>query len=123
MGGEVLSAGKSKEQQKEDVSLPDLKEMFSLGPGNPAAGFPPRVFPERPSEFESSWATYYEEMNRLAHRLLSAFAIALDQPEDFFLQFTDHHASVWGTYCTRAYCIDYVCMQFIFYIHISSHFI
>jgi hypothetical protein len=31
MGGEVLSAGKSQEQQKKDESLPDLKEMFSLG--------------------------------------------------------------------------------------------
>ena len=35
MGGEILSAGKDAENGNEKKSLPDLKESFSLGPGNP----------------------------------------------------------------------------------------
>jgi isopenicillin N synthase-like dioxygenase len=72
----------------------DFPRFFIIGPGDPAAGFPPRVFPERCPGFEAAWTAYYEEVNRLAQRLLSAFALALNQSEDFFLQFTDHHASV-----------------------------
>lgn len=93
VGGEVLSAGKSAELGIEDVSPPDLKEMFSLGPSDPLAGFPPRIFPKVPESFEKDWADYYEEMSSLAAKVLSSFALALNLPEDFFKNYTSHHAS------------------------------
>ena len=53
MGEEVLSAGKAAEKKGKDgtdtatataiVSPPDLKEMFSMGPKDPNAGFPERI--------------------------------------------------------------------------------
>ena len=84
MGGEILSAGKDAENGSEKASLPDLKESFSLGPGNPKAGMPPRQFPSNPPEFEQAWTTYYSTMEKLAGTLLEAFAVALDLEENFF---------------------------------------
>jgi isopenicillin N synthase-like dioxygenase len=96
-GEEVLSAGKdveNKSSNAEIVQTPDLKEMFSLGPADPAAGFPPRHFPVNPPEFQTAQTEYYEAVNKLACHILRAFAIALDLPsEDFFEKFVDHHAS------------------------------
>jgi len=99
-GGEVLSAGKAADPTlSNDIAggynskVPDLKEMFSLGPGNPLAGFPSRRWPINPIEFESSWAIYYDTMANLAAQLLKACAIALELPENYFEQFIDHHAS------------------------------
>lgn len=94
--GEVLSAGKAVEKGKEDknVAPPDLKEMFSLGPANPNAGFPERVWPSNPSNFANVWSEYYDSLADLASIILRGFALALDLPsEDYFEQFIDHHAS------------------------------
>jgi isopenicillin N synthase-like dioxygenase len=99
MGDEVLSAGKAAEQGGEAAaamatSPPDLKEMFSIGPKNPAAGFPARLFPRDPAHFASAWDTYYDTLATLATHILRAFALALDlEEESFFEQFVDHHAS------------------------------
>lgn len=98
IGGEVLSAGKAAEAASgEEVKAsapPDLKEMFSLGPEDPRAGFPERQFPMKPSHFAESWALYYETLATLAREILKAFALTLKLPnEEFFEQFVDHHAS------------------------------
>jgi isopenicillin N synthase-like dioxygenase len=100
LGGEVLSVGKAAQNNvtasssQKSENAPDLKELFSLGPSNPDAGFPPRLFPERPLEFEDAWTTYYSTMEKLASKLMMAFAIALKLPDDnFFENFTTHHAS------------------------------
>lgn len=94
IGGEVLSDGKAQETKKVTESRPDLKEMFSIGPKNPLAGFPPRQWPEHPESFAKDWENYYEAMSQLANSVLHAFAIALELPsEDYFEQFTDHHGS------------------------------
>jgi len=99
-GGEVLSAGKAADPSaNNDVNgynskAPDLKEMFSLGPGNPLAGFPSRRWPIKPDDFETSWTLYYDTMANLAAQLLKACAIALElSDENYFDQFIDHHAS------------------------------
>ena len=84
MGGEILSAGKDAEVGETKQSLPDLKESFSLGPGNPRSGMPPRVFPPRPANFEQAWTQYYSTMESLAGHLLQAFAISLNLDENFF---------------------------------------
>jgi isopenicillin N synthase-like dioxygenase len=94
IGGEILSDGKARETNTVIESHPDLKEMFSIGPKNPLAGFPPRQWPEKPESFAGDWEAYYEAMSGLANSLLHAFAMALGLPsEDYFEQFTDHHGS------------------------------
>jgi isopenicillin N synthase-like dioxygenase len=94
IGGEVLSDGKAKETNAATVSHPDLKEMFSIGPKNPLAGFPPRRWPEQPESFAGAYDAYYDAMTGLANQILRAMAITLGLPsEDYFEQFTDHHGS------------------------------
>lgn len=91
--GEVLQAGKAVETAGEVTARPDLKEMFSIGPADSEAGFPPRLWPECPQDFAESWSAYYDAMQDLAAAILRAFALALRLPEDFFVRFTGHHAS------------------------------
>lgn len=97
--GEVLELGKFAEASGQQemppigLSIPDLKEMFSLGPSNPRSGFPARIFPSQPSNFESTWREYYKSMESLALVILSAFATALELPnQQYFEDFLDHHA-------------------------------
>ena len=92
--GEVLSAGKAAEKgDKTKGAPPDLKEMFSLGPANPNAGFPERLWPEN-KEFSLAWTNYYDTLAELAANILRAFAISLELPsENYFDQFIGHHAS------------------------------
>lgn len=92
-GGEVLSAGKAAENADFVTSPPDLKECFSIGPENPAAMFPPRLFPSEPSDFGEKWAGYYSALEGMAKNILQAMAIGLNLPENFFEQYVDHHAS------------------------------
>ncbi len=96
--GEVLSAGKQAEKlgtagAAAVAAAPDLKEMFSLGPANPAAGFPTRLFPSNPRGFKGAWEKYYDTLNALAERILRAFALVLGLDETYFQQFVGHHAS------------------------------
>ena len=67
--------------------------MFSVGPKNPLAGYPARIYPNNPTRFAAAWDDYYEALSILANSLLEAFALALDLPEDYFKSFTDHHGS------------------------------
>jgi isopenicillin N synthase-like dioxygenase len=93
-GGEILSAGKAAQSGNVPVveAAPDLKELFSLGPGD-GAGFPKRIFPTNPPPFEDTWTLYYDTMANLAAKLLGGFALALDLPENYFEKFINHHAS------------------------------
>jgi isopenicillin N synthase-like dioxygenase len=92
--GEVLSAGKAAEKgDNSGGAPPDLKEMFSLGPADPKAGFPERLWPDN-EKFSSAWTNYYDTLAELAANILRAFAISLKLPsEDYFDQFIGHHAS------------------------------
>jgi len=82
----------------------DLKEFFAIGPVDvpdepyftAAAAYPsfaPNVWPERPAELRAIYTAYYRAMERLAGRLMQAFAVALDLPEAFFRDKTDRHIS------------------------------
>ena len=82
----------------------DLKEFFAIGPVDvpdepyftAAAAYPsfaPNVWPERPAELRAIYTAYYRAMERLAARLMQAFAVALDLPEAFFRDKTDRHIS------------------------------
>ena len=90
-----------------------------MGPKDPAAGMPLRKLPQEPVGFADAWdaaqlmsthltdpgflkqssprvkpaKVYYDHANQLAQRLLRAFAIALDLPEDWFVGKTDKHLS------------------------------
>lgn len=96
-GTEVLSAGKAVDDINGNDAVKaqpaDLKEMFSLGPSDPATKFPPREFPSEPAAFESSWTNYYDTMVALACRILKSFELFLELPENFFDEFVTHHAS------------------------------
>jgi isopenicillin N synthase-like dioxygenase len=96
IGTEILSSGKAAENGAEEKveHPPDIKEMFSLGPASPAAGFPSRRFPPNPDSFERTWEVYYETLVQLARKILHAFALTLElKDEMFFERFIDHHAS------------------------------
>ena len=84
------------------LSLPDLKESFSIGPfdlpddsycRDPAAGtfFAPNMWPARPEAWRSLWEAYYRHMERLAPEIMRSLAVALDQPEDYFASRIDRH--------------------------------
>lgn len=98
MGMESLVAGKVAENnesaaREDGKPVPDLKELFSLGPSNPAAGFPEREFPTQPKNFKESYTKYYDALAELGRKLLEAVTIPLKLPRDFFEQFITHHAS------------------------------
>jgi isopenicillin N synthase-like dioxygenase len=62
-------------------SPPDLVETFGM---RPVTGCDRNKWPERPVGFEIIWKEYYGLLDRLAMRLMRAFALALDLPEDWF---------------------------------------
>lgn len=98
MGMEVLSAGKDREGATAGAAAgaaaaPDLKELFSLGPSNPASGFPAPIYPTQPPQLKAALSAYYEACNALANQLLSAIALGLGLEEGHFAQYVDHHAS------------------------------
>lgn len=97
MGMEVLSAGKDAENGAVKEAPPDLKELFSLGPSNPAAGFPAREFPTNPAKFEAAYTKYYDALANLAQKILEAMTIPLNLPTNFFDEFLTHHASALRT--------------------------
>eukprot|EP00928_Gymnodinium_smaydae_P027243 TRINITY_DN21124_c0_g1_i1.p1 TRINITY_DN21124_c0_g1~~TRINITY_DN21124_c0_g1_i1.p1 ORF type:complete len:366 (+),score=53.77 TRINITY_DN21124_c0_g1_i1:75-1172(+) len=96
-GGENLAVGKRAEKELqvegEGSKRGDLKEMFQIGPDDARAGMPPRQWPEKSDGLAGAWGAYYEHANKLAQRLLSAFAIALKLPEDWFELKMDRHIS------------------------------
>ena len=84
---EALAASKGKK------TPPDLKESFNGGPLNIPIGiedtraydfcYQPTIWPELDG-FKDAWQTYYMEMERLAKRIMSAFAEALGLETAFF---------------------------------------
>jgi isopenicillin N synthase-like dioxygenase len=82
----------------------DLKEMIDMGPVDvpggeyyerPEAGhhFHPNPWPANPPGFRAAMEAYYRRANRLANDLMGLFALALDLPEDFFLDKLDKNMS------------------------------
>ncbi|SEL36796.1 isopenicillin N synthase family dioxygenase [Pacificibacter marinus] len=81
---------------------PDLKESFNGGPQDvpndivdPEAlefCYVPTIWPDLES-FKPTWQTYYGEMENLASRIMVAFAVALNLPDDFFEDYINHPIS------------------------------
>lgn len=85
----------SKGEASPSVVAADLKETFAVGPptGN-GSGMPPRRWIDSANVspgFQTSLEAYYERMEELALVLLQIFAIALEEPPDFFENKMDHH--------------------------------
>ena len=85
-----------------DSKFPDLKEFWHVGPevtDDPgyvkyAAVLPPNLWPaEVPSLREDGYALFYA-LNDLGTRVLSALALYLGLPRDFFLHKTDYGTSI-----------------------------
>lgn len=78
---------------------PDLKQTFNIGPFTPpshplddegaAWAFAPSPWPPALPELRPALAAYYDEMDRLAQRLMRCFARALHLPERFFDAYID----------------------------------
>jgi isopenicillin N synthase-like dioxygenase len=79
------------EKGEKHVTAPDLKECFSMGPYNPASGMPTPRLPTVPQTFAASWLAYYKAMEGLSANLLTAFAMALELPPDWFVNKVDRH--------------------------------
>jgi isopenicillin N synthase-like dioxygenase len=73
--------------------LPDLKEMFCIGPYNPSAGMPAIRWPANPNHMRSAYLAYYQALELLAAKLLRMFALALKLPENFFDDKITRHRS------------------------------
>jgi len=81
---------------------PDLKESFNGGPlavpsdiSDPDAlafCYSPTIWPDLEG-FKTAWQTYYQQMETLASRIMVAFAVALELPDDFFAGYIDHPIS------------------------------
>ncbi len=74
---------------------PDLRESYFLGPvddhrerfrshPDAADAYAPNIYPDEPEGTAEALVAIYRAYERLAARLLHAFAVALAQPEDFF---------------------------------------
>ena len=78
---------------------PDKKESFNGGPARAPAGladpealgfcFAPTIWPDAPEGFRAAWSAYYSAMEDLAARIMRAFAVALNLPDNFFAPFID----------------------------------
>jgi isopenicillin N synthase-like dioxygenase len=79
---------------------PDLFEAFNVGPENvpdpslyqdaDETVFAPNIWPDSPAFFRDSVSDYFVEVCALAHRLTTAFALALGLAGEFFSSRTDH---------------------------------
>jgi isopenicillin N synthase-like dioxygenase len=85
-------------------TLPDLKEVFHLGPPDfphdayhtaPDARphFVDNVWPDAPADFRPAVTAYYVATEKLGADLMRIFALALKLPEDFFAAKIDRHIS------------------------------
>jgi isopenicillin N synthase-like dioxygenase len=90
LGGGTEALAKSRGED----TPPDLKESFNGGPLRIPAGdvnpdamafcYQPTLWPSVPEGFQAAWSAYYLAMEDLAARIMRAFAVALQLPEDYF---------------------------------------
>jgi len=87
-----------------DITPPDLKEGFGMGPPSVTADraalagvgktYQPNQWPDAPSAFKPSVLAFYQQMEQLTDTLMEVFAAALDLPSGYFhKRFQDHNSS------------------------------
>ncbi|MCZ0927223.1 isopenicillin N synthase family oxygenase [Halomonas janggokensis] len=74
----------------------DFKECFDLGldETHVAPFFGPNLMPERPVDFKPVLERYHSEMLLLARKLISAIALSLNLPADYFAKLQQHPITV-----------------------------
>ncbi len=83
----------------------DLRESFFLGPiddhrarfaalPGAANAYAPNIYPDAPEGVTEAWIAIYRACERLSADLLRLFAVALDQPEDYFAGSIARHFSI-----------------------------
>jgi isopenicillin N synthase-like dioxygenase len=93
---------------------PDHKEIFSIGPFDlpdepyytgPAAypSFAPNLWPQAPTTLQPAMRTYWQEVTKLAGRVLGIGALALGLPGNTFAKVTDRHISMLRLICYPPY--------------------
>ena len=94
---EVLQRGRQQQHDNSEYgryARADLKETFSIGPSNPAAGMPRRRhYTAQLPDLASALDDYYAQMQALAQHLLQIFAVTLQLPADWFDDKMDRHLS------------------------------
>jgi len=83
IGYETLKAGYDPSINKTRI-YPDLKESFSIGSNEKTIW---------PNNIKESWENYLIVMNNLVHKILQAFALALNKDINFFNKYITNHAS------------------------------
>ena len=77
-------------RERLDPSKPgDLKEAFNLAPDSVDSA--PNLWPSELPAFRPQMESFLQQCVATADRVLQAFAIALQQPENFFVSAHDHH--------------------------------
>lgn len=94
---EALAASRGEE------TPPDLKESFNGGPASVPKGltdqdalsfcYAATIWPDTPDNFKAAWQAYYQAMEDLASRIMRAFAVALNLPDDYFESYIGHPIS------------------------------
>ena len=69
-------------EKAKDARHTDLKEFYHIG--RSATGLPDNVWPEQPADFRPAFDALYTSLDKLAHRVLSAMALSLALPADYF---------------------------------------
>ena len=93
--GYIPVAGESLAGSLDDLTPPDLKEVFNIGPvtapthafddPDEAWAYSPNLWPADLPELRSSWTAYYRAMTDLCDRIMSLFALGLGLAPDFFV--------------------------------------
>ncbi|WP_372971778.1 isopenicillin N synthase family dioxygenase [Marinobacter sp.] len=79
-------------RERLDPSRPgDLKEAFNLAPDQSEPGAHKNLWPAAPPHFKAVMNGFLDECIHTADRVLEAFALALDQPVDFFVDAHNRH--------------------------------
>lgn len=82
-----------------DSKYPDLKEFFHVGRELPAGSkyaevMPPNLWPEQVPQFKHYAYGLYQALDALGSRVLSALALHIDLPENFFADKTNFGNSI-----------------------------
>ena len=101
VAGESLSQSMAGSARPDQIALPDLKEVFNIGPvtapvheltdPDEASVYSPNLWPEALPELREAWTAYYAAMRNLGSRLMSLFARGLGLPPGFFDGKIDQH--------------------------------
>ena len=98
-GGAARAATRPSASRRRRISSdPDLKEFWHVGPrasaGHPLHGLPPNLWPAEVPEFRPRSSRCGARSTRLGAELLSAIALFLGLPADWFADKIDHGNSI-----------------------------